>query len=68
MKNKQELIYRIFHDDLDCYITERFLKTIYRIQVNSKLEKEIMELLLDKEKFIDTQRNYINKLKNQGII
>ena len=60
-KNKQlELIYRIFHDDLDCYITERFLKTIYRIQVNSKLEKEIMELLLSKSLLLLFQINRVD--------
>ena len=60
-KNKQlEFIYRILHDDLDCYITERFLKTIYRIQVNSKLEKEIMELLLSKSLLLLFQINRVD--------
>ena len=30
--------------------------------------KEIRELLSDKEVFINTQRNYINELKDKGVI
>ena len=30
--------------------------------------KEIRKLLSDKETFINTQKNYINELKNKGIL
>lgn len=45
-----------------------YAKFFFKDEEYDNFLKEIRELLLDKEKFIDTQRNYINELKNQGII
>ena len=45
-----------------------YAKFFFKDEEYEKFLKEIRKLLLDKEKFIDTQRIYINKLKNQGII
>lgn len=45
-----------------------YAKFFFKDEEYESFLKEIRELLLDKEKFIHTQRVYINKLKSQGII
>ena len=45
-----------------------YAKFFFKDEEYENFLKEIRELLLDKEKFIHTQRTYINELKNQGII
>ena len=45
-----------------------YAKFFFKDEEYEKFLKEIRELLLDKEKFIDTQRTYINELKKNGII
>ena len=45
-----------------------YAKVFFEDEEYENFLKEIRELLLDKEKFIHIQKNYINKLKNQGII
>ena len=45
-----------------------YAKFFFKDEEYENFLKEIRELLLDKEKFIDTQRTYINELKNQRII
>ena len=45
-----------------------YAKFFFKDEEYENFLKEIRELLLDKEKFIHTQRTYINELKNQGVI
>ena len=45
-----------------------YAKFFFKDEEYENFLKEIRELLLDKEKFIHTQRTYIKELKNQGII
>ena len=45
-----------------------YAKFFFKDEEYENFLKEIRELLLDKEKFIHTQRTYINELKNQCII
>ena len=45
-----------------------YAKFFFKDEEYENFLKEIRELLLDKEKFIHTQRTYVNELKNQGII
>jgi len=45
-----------------------YAKFFFKDEEYDNFLKEIRELLSDKEKFIDTQRTYINELKNKGII
>lgn len=45
-----------------------YAKFFFKDEEYENFLKEIRELLLDKEKFIKTQRAYINELKSKGII
>lgn len=45
-----------------------YAKFFFKDEEYEKFLKEIRKLLVDKKLFIDTQRAYINELKNNGII
>ena len=45
-----------------------YAKFFFKDEEYEKFLKDIRELLSDKDLFIDTQRTYINELKNKGVI
>lgn len=45
-----------------------YAKFFFKDEEYENFLKEVRELLADKELFIDTQRTYISKLKNKGVI
>lgn len=45
-----------------------YAKFFFKYEEYENFFKEIRELLSDKKLFIDTQRTYINELKNKGEI
>lgn len=45
-----------------------YAKFFFKDEEYESFLKDIRELLLDKKLFVDTQRTYINKLKNMGVI
>ena len=66
--NDEELFERAYKHLKLKFGKNGYAKFFFKDEEYEKFLKEIRKLLLDKEKFIDTQRIYINKLKNQGII
>ena len=66
--NDEELFERAYKHLKLKFGENGYAKFFFKDEEYEKFLKEIRKLLLDKEKFIDTQRIYINKLKNQGII
>ena len=66
--NDEELFERSYNHIKLKFGENGYAKFFFKDEEYEKFLKEIRELLLDKKRFIDTQRIYINKLKNQGII
>ena len=65
----EEQIYEDCHYHLNLKFGENgYAKFYFKDEEYEKFLSEIRALLADKNKFIETQKNYINELKSKGII
>ncbi|MBE5819403.1 MAG: HD domain-containing protein [Clostridiales bacterium] len=66
--NDEELFERAYKHLNMKFGENGYAKFFFKDEEYENFLKEIRKLLLDKKLFIDTQRTYINELKNQGVI